>query len=212
MKYVILGLALLASTSPVIAASYTQASFTGQLGSSPNIKDPFKTSFTGGQTFSGSFVFQDDLVPAGPGFTNIFFDNFTDAASISAADAFTINFGSHNWTKADNLDSELLAGIQYSGGAFRGFVFHTNFDFEGQTYQFGIEGGTISVMQVVNGFVTGNSLINGTINAPYTDATAFTPGDGTPPVPEPAIWAMMLGGFGLVGAAMRRRTMTVSFA
>lgn len=30
----------------------------------------------------------------------------------------------------------------------------------------------------------------------------FTP---TPGVPEPAAWAMMLGGFGLVGSAMRRR-------
>jgi len=31
-------------------------------------------------------------------------------------------------------------------------------------------------------------------------------------VPEPASWAMMLGGFGLVGGAMRRRRATVSFA
>lgn len=34
-----------------------------------------------------------------------------------------------------------------------------------------------------------------------------------PAVPEPATWAMMLSGFGLMGAAMRRRTRTtVSFA
>lgn len=32
-----------------------------------------------------------------------------------------------------------------------------------------------------------------------------------PSVPEPASWAMMLGGFGLIGGAMRRRKMTVSF-
>jgi len=32
-------------------------------------------------------------------------------------------------------------------------------------------------------------------------------------VPEPASWAMMLGGFGLVGGAMRsRRKAAVSFA
>lgn len=39
----------------------------------------------------------------------------------------------------------------------------------------------------------------------------FTPSPG---VPEPAAWAMMLGGFGLVGAAMRRRkhAMTVTYA
>ena len=31
-------------------------------------------------------------------------------------------------------------------------------------------------------------------------------------VPEPATWAMMIGGFGLAGAAMRRRATKVSFA
>ncbi|WP_010543554.1 FxDxF family PEP-CTERM protein [Sphingomonas elodea] len=32
------------------------------------------------------------------------------------------------------------------------------------------------------------------------------------PVPEPASWAMMIGGFGFVGAAMRRRNVRVAFA
>jgi len=33
-----------------------------------------------------------------------------------------------------------------------------------------------------------------------------------PPVPEPATWAMMIGGLGLVGMSMRRRKTAVSFA
>jgi len=37
-------------------------------------------------------------------------------------------------------------------------------------------------------------------------------GAGSGAVPEPASWAMMLGGFGLVGGAMRRRKAVVSFA
>jgi hypothetical protein len=38
--------------------------------------------------------------------------------------------------------------------------------------------------------------------------------NGTGAVPEPATWAMMIGGFGLVGASMRyrRRNVSVSFA
>jgi PEP-CTERM motif len=31
-------------------------------------------------------------------------------------------------------------------------------------------------------------------------------------VPEPASWALMIGGFGLVGFAMRRRKANVAFA
>jgi hypothetical protein len=41
--------------------------------------------------------------------------------------------------------------------------------------------------------------------ATYSEATAGG-------VPEPASWAMMLGGFGLIGAAMRRRQVRVRFA
>jgi len=41
----------------------------------------------------------------------------------------------------------------------------------------------------------------------YTSADAF---NGTLSVPEPATWALMIGGFGFVGAAMRRRTRTTA--
>ena len=44
-------------------------------------------------------------------------------------------------------------------------------------------------------------------NVFFGSAGGFTGG-----VPEPASWAMMLGGFGLVGSAMRRRKTAVTFA
>jgi hypothetical protein len=37
-------------------------------------------------------------------------------------------------------------------------------------------------------------------------------GEGQPPVPEPASWAMMLIGFGALGAVMRRKAARVAFA
>jgi hypothetical protein len=53
------------------------------------------------------------------------------------------------------------------------------------------------------------------IDANFGDAwfkASFSPGAETGGVPEPASWAMMVGGFGLVGSAMRnRRKPTVGF-
>lgn len=44
------------------------------------------------------------------------------------------------------------------------------------------------------------------------DSAVGQPGTLTSPVPEPATWLMMLAGFGIVGAAMRRRNSSVAFA
>jgi len=38
------------------------------------------------------------------------------------------------------------------------------------------------------------------------------PPSNLPPIPEPATWALMIGGFALVGLAMRRRKVAVSFS
>ena len=43
-----------------------------------------------------------------------------------------------------------------------------------------------------------------------SEVTFATKGTGS--VPEPASWALMLGGFGLTGMAMRRRTRKTSLA
>ena len=68
------------------------------------------------------------------------------------------------------------------------------------------------------------TALAGTIYAPSPDGGAFgvlaVSGPGTvtagagaaATVPEPATWAMMVGGFGLVGSAMRRRTVSAYFA
>ena len=72
-------------------------------------------------------------------------------------------------------------------------------------------------------FVVGGSLLsisgpwaNEQLFAIYGAQAALTPAAvlnlQTAPVPEAATWAMMLGGLGLVGGAMRRRRTAVSFA
>lgn len=80
--------------------------------------------------------------------------------------------------------------------------------------------GFIAPVMYLQGFDTGNgSLIDST--PPHTGGGTFALGGNTGyifygaaegGVPEPASWAMMVGGFGLVGGAMRRRKTTISFA
>jgi hypothetical protein len=54
---------------------------------------------------------------------------------------------------------------------------------------------------------------NLTLGAPIPHLPPVTGGDDAtlPAVPEPASWAMMVAGFGLAGAAMRRRRSAVAF-
>jgi len=54
-----------------------------------------------------------------------------------------------------------------------------------------------------NNFISGTRLLNGTINIGHSEA--FATAGAVAAVPEPATWAMMLLGFGVIGTAMRRR-------
>jgi PEP-CTERM motif len=63
---------------------------------------------------------------------------------------------------------------------------------------------TSDYFAAVRGF--GNSVYNYELTV-----TGLTP-SATGAVPEPAAWALMIAGFGLVGSAMRRRTAKVSYA
>lgn len=42
-------------------------------------------------------------------------------------------------------------------------------------------------------------------NDTFFDNVVVTRADAAPAIPEPAAWTMMVGGFGLIGAAARRR-------
>lgn len=103
-----------------------------------------------------------------------------------------------------------------SGTAYDGFIVADNND------------GTVGLIDPATGIETiiadggsrgdfvGPDLTNGTLFVSTADTmyrlkiAGGTIG-GPPGVPEPATWAMMLGGFGLIGAALRRRT-AVHFA
>lgn len=61
---------------------------------------------------------------------------------------------------------------------------------------------------------TGNyfAALRGFGNSQYNYELTITGLTGSPGVPEPAAWAFMIAGFGLAGAAMRRRSVRVNYA
>ncbi len=225
MKHILISLAMLAGVSaPAMAATYTQAIFSGNVNNgNANAKPPFNTvGITQGMAFSGSFVVQDDLVP-GPGLANIAFNSFADFASIPAADAFTLNIGSLSFTLADNIDTLNPALLQYNNGQLVGFIFNANVEVSGTWYLFSANGTGITVKKLDNIATAFNphgtivpatsSFVNAHFNAGATGGAPYTIPTVTPPaVPEPTTWALMIGGFAFAGAAMRRRTSVVAFA
>jgi hypothetical protein len=207
-----------AAPSAVFADTYFSANFTfGVFGGNANQQPPFQgvvASYPAGGTFTGSLVFDQTLVPGpGSGFVNVFFSSFPDIAQIPPATALDIPLGSlPAFTLADAVTpmfGSQEAAIQYNNGAFHGLFYISDFTFNGNPYELQIQGGSLSIVPIVNGNPTFNSLVNGFVNFSLSNVQPFTP--VAPGVPEPSTWAMMLLGFAGLGFAFRQSRRMVSF-
>lgn len=118
--------------------------------------------------------------------------------------------GGPNTTVAGQFDIQLGAGQAYLGKITTGAGLLASDPMNGVLYQnaVGDDATKYRGLEVDDWVVTVTgsnvnvkyNLVNGTSNA--MDEVRFKIGAA---VPEPASWALMLGGFGLTGAAMRRR-------
>jgi hypothetical protein len=115
-----------------------------------------------------------------------------DTPGISSLSVFMGSPDSYNSIVFNYLDgtSESLDGVQLAGGAFHGNQAVGRY----MTYAFD------KVVSSVTFGSSGDSF--------EFDNIAVTPSIVSV-VPEPATWAMMVGGFGLAGAALRRRPKAV---
>jgi hypothetical protein len=130
---------------------------------------------------------------------NLTFDISTQPTSLinfesgfQVAVSGTLNGSSTTFDTFDFISSDYFGNGQVGGG----FSYNDSFDqyFRGaQLYS-----GTTAAPTILNGTYTLTSYSNG-----VTGTLTITGGAGA--VPEPATWALMIGGFGMVGATMRRR-------
>jgi hypothetical protein len=192
------------------ADTYTSASFTfGTNGGNANVKSPFTSVLSQGQTFTGSLVFDNNLVPGpGSGVVNVFFSTFPDIASIPSATALNLPFGGLPAFTLGDAQVQFPtqeAAIQYKDGVFNGLFYISDFTFLGNPYELQIQGTAIDIVPIVGGFPNFSHLVNGHIDLGLTNEQPFTPGvQGA--VPEPSTWAMMILGFaGVAFMAYRRR-------
>ena len=195
-------------TTSAWADVYTSANFT--FGTNPgnaNVQSPFTSVLSQGQTFTGSLVFDNNLVPgSGTGFVNVFFSSFPDIALITSATALDLPLGG---LPAFTLGSAQVqfptqeAAIQYNNGAFNGLFYISDFTFQGNPYELQIQGGSFDIVPIVSGNPGSNPLVTGFVNFSLTNEQNFTP--VSPGVPEPSTWAMLLLGFASVGFMAYRR-------
>ena len=197
---------------PAFADTYHTATFSGSLGSSPNIKPPFANVLTPSGTITGTFVYDDTLITTTPLLNNVLFSSFPDIAKIPNATAFQLDLGPRLDGQPDivlDLGNSVLnsAGIQYSNGQFNGFVGAFDFMFQGTSYELRFQGPTFSVLQGQNGITGTARFVNGSLlvgNANLTNVSSFDP-NAPLSTPEPS--SVLLVGSGLLGGigAMRRR-------
>jgi hypothetical protein len=171
-------------------------------------------------TFSAStinllgFATDDDLATSGLQFATL------NSASVSGGGVFTSTQVSNTGFTVPNLSSTQQFCLKTGGlngecetsgaaGVSKGSTVSQSF-----ALNFATSESFVSLQNFVMSFrgVTGTAIgSGGPVSVENADVTGFgTIAAAAGPIPEPSSWAMLIAGFGLIGAAMRRRRHAVA--
>ena len=125
--------------------------------------------------------------------------DFTTVGGVAAFSAWDSNLGTWNTLETGVGAGDYTLNISLSGGLF-------TYTVGAQTWSYDANGSTQITNVILQGYNSGTNY-----SIAWDNLNASGP-RGQGPVPEPASWAMMVGGFGLVGGAIRRRNAKLRFA
>lgn len=206
---------LAGSAQAAVVSGYSRATFQGAVAGSSDLTLQNFDSLSAGMTLLSDGSVSYGSSTGSPLITNSYLTSTspnglgrTGVGFFLASDSATFNFASAITAFAIDVNTFAVTPGSYqvtlntgdtANSIYESFPGNTTGQFIGLTSTTAFTGVTL---RATTGFsYTLDTLIYGS-SAPVQAAA----------VPEPATWAMMVGGFGLAGGAMRRRRSTVRFA